>query len=181
MGEGYGGKAMKAIGRRFERIMDKYLIPAGFEIQKAQQEYERVIQGKELFDRDIANLLDRAQNNNERYEILSGLKDYAIPNYDDPQAAYEGLKGPLLRAVRATRGNDTVPIKTTYGGMQGFDAEAVTRLVLEIVESLRYADPVGTLRLLIDIYRDEPNYCSAGKLSMPSKLSRSTTSTPTTK
>ena len=157
LGDGYGGKAMKGIARRFERIMDKYLIPAGFEIQKAQQEYERVLQGKELFDKDIANLLDNAQNNNERYEILSGLKDYAIPNYDDLPAAYEGLKGPLLRAVKAARGTEPVPIETTYGNMEGFKADAVTKLVVEIVESLRYADAIGTLQLLIDIYRDEPN------------------------
>ena len=157
LGDGYGGKAMKGIARRFERIMDKYLIPAGFEIQKAQQEYERVLQGKELFDKDIANLLDNAQNNNERYEILSGLKDYAIPNYDDLPAAYEGLKGPLLRAVKAARGTEPVPIETTYGNMEGFKADAVTKLVVEIVESLRYVDVIGTLQLLIDIYRDEPN------------------------
>ena len=157
LGDGYGGKAMKGIARRFERIMDKYLIPAGFEIQKAQQEYERVLQGKELFERDIANLLDNAQNNNERYEILSGLKDYAIPNYNDLREAYEGLKGSLLRTVKAARDTEPVPIETTYGNMEGFKSDAVTKLVVEIVESLRYADVIGTLQLLIDIYRDEPN------------------------
>lgn len=157
LGDGYGGKAMKGIARRFERIMDRYLIPAGFEMQKAQQEYERVLQGKELFDKDIANLLDNAQNNNERYEILSGLRDYAIPNYDDLPAAYQGLKGPLLRAVKAARATGPVPIETTYGDMEGFKADAVTKLVVEIVGSLRYADVTGTLQLLIDIYRDEPN------------------------
>ena len=157
LGDDYGGKAMKGISRRFERIMDKYLIPAGFEIQKAQQEYERILQGKELFDKDIANLLDNAQDNNERYEILSGLRDYAIPNYDDLPAAYEGLKGSLLRAVKAARGTEPVPVETTYGNMEGFKADAVTKLVVEIVESLRYADVIGTLQLLIDIYRDEPN------------------------
>ena len=157
LGDGYGERAMKGIASRFERIMDKYLIPAGFEIQKAQQEYERVLQGKELFDRDIANLLDNAQNNNKRYEILSGLKDYAIPNYDDLPAVYEGLKGPLLKAVKAARATEPVPIETTYGTIDGFKPDAVTRLVVEIVESLRYADVTGTLQLLIDIYRDEPN------------------------
>lgn len=157
LGEGYGGKAMKAITRRFERIMDKYLIPAGFEIQKAQQEYERVLQGKELFDKDIANLLDKAQNNNERYEILSGLKDYAIPNYDDLPSAYEGLKRPLLRAVKASRVMEDVPIETTYGTMAGFKADAVTKLVVDILESLRYVDVIGTLQLLVDVYRDEAN------------------------
>ena len=157
LGDGYGGKAMKGIARRFERIMDKYLVPAGFEIQKAQQEYERLLQGKELFDKDIANLLDNAQNNNERYEILSGLRDYALPNYDDLPVVYEGLKGPLLRAVKAARGTELVPIETTYGNLEGFKADAVTNLVLEIVESLRYLDVIGTLQLLIDIYRHEPN------------------------
>ncbi|MET3524142.1 poly-gamma-glutamate hydrolase family protein [Mesorhizobium abyssinicae] len=155
LGNGYGGEAMKAIASRFARIMDKYLIPAGFEIQKAQQEYERLLQGKSLFDQDIATLLDSAQNNNERYEILSGLKDYAIPNYDDLPVAYAGLKAPLLRTVQAARATDAVPIETTYGEMEGFDAAAVTSLVLEIVERLRYADVVGTLQLLIEIYRDE--------------------------
>jgi ppGpp synthetase/RelA/SpoT-type nucleotidyltranferase len=157
LGDGYGGKAMEGITRRFERVMDKYLIPAGFEIQKAQQEYERVLQGKEIFDKNIVDLLDNAQNNNERYEILSGLKDYAIPNYDDLPTAYEGLKGPLLRTVKSARGKEPVPIETTYGNMAGFTADSVTKLVVEIVESLRYTDVIGTLKLLIDIYRDEPN------------------------
>ncbi len=157
LGSGYGGKTMKDIARRFERIMDKYLIPAGFEIQKAQQDYERVLQGKELFDRDIANLLDNAQNNNERYEILSGLKDYAIPNYDDLPRAYEGLKGPLVRAVKAARGTEPVAIKTAYGNMEGFKPDDITKLVVEIVEILCYVDAIGTLKVLIDIYRDEPN------------------------
>ena len=155
--DGYGEKAMKGIARRFDRIMDSYLIPAGYEMQKAQQEYERVLHGKELYDKDIASLLDNAQNNNERYEILSGLKDYAIPNYDDLPAAYQGLKDPLLRAVKAARGTEPVQIETTYGNMEGFKADAVTKLVVEIVESLRYADVSGTLQLLIDIYRGEPN------------------------
>ena len=157
LGDGYGGRAIKGIARRFERIMDKYLIPAGFEIQKAQQEYERVLQGKELFDRNIAELLDNAQNNNERYEILSGLKDYAIPNYDDLPAAYEGLKDSLLRVVDAARAAEPAPINTAFGNMHGFTANAVTRLVVEIVENLRYVDVVGSLQMLIDIYRDEPH------------------------
>lgn len=155
LGEGYGGRAMKGITRRFERIMDDYLIPAGYEIQKAQQEYERLVQGKELFDKDVASALDAAQNNNERYEILSKLKDYAIPNYDDIPATYDGLKGPLLRAVKAAREVGPVSIDTAFGSMPGFKADLVTKLVVEIVVYLRYADPAGSLQLLIDIYRNE--------------------------
>lgn len=157
LGDGYGKRAMEGITRRFERIMDEYLIPAGYEIQKAQQEYERLLRGKLLFDNDVVTLLDNAQNNNERYEILSSLQNHAIPYYDDLPAAYDRLKAPFLRVVQAAREAEQVAIETAFGGMKGFKAEAVTKLVVEIVEGLRYADAVGTLQLLIDIYRDEPN------------------------
>ncbi len=157
LGKGYGEGVIKGIASRFSQIMDKYLIPAGYAFQKVQQDYERLLQGKELFDKGIANLLNNAQNNNERYEILAGLKDYVIPNYDNDNRsdAYDGLKDPLLRAVKSARMMEPVPIKTPNGTMDGFKTDSVTELVVEIVEELRYANSVGTLQLLIDIYRDE--------------------------
>jgi ppGpp synthetase/RelA/SpoT-type nucleotidyltranferase len=154
---GFGQRAMEGIKRRFERIMDRYLIPAGYEIQKAQQDYEHVRQGKALFDQDIVQLLDRAQNNNDRYEILSGLKDYALPYYDDLPTAYSQLRPAFLRAVQAARVTARAPITTTFGQMRGVDSEMITRLVVEIVSNLRYADVVGTLQLLIDLYGEETN------------------------
>jgi len=157
LGKGYGRKAMKGIERRFDRIMDKYLIPAGFEIQKAQQEYESVLKGKTLFDRDITKLLDNAKNNNERYEILSGLRDYAIPNCDDLPAVYKGLIGSLLMSVKTARVMESLPIQTTYGNMEGFKYDAIAGIVLEIIDRLRYVDVVRTLKALIDIYREESN------------------------
>ena len=154
---GYGGKVLKSIERRFEKIMDDYLIPAGYEIQKAQRDYENLLQGKEFFDNGIVDLLDNAQNNNERYEILSGLRDYVIPNLDDLQAAYEELRAPLLRTAKAARVTEPVQIETTFGKMEGFRHDAVTKLVVEIIGNLRYLNVTGTLQLLVDIYRDEPS------------------------
>ncbi|OZI62108.1 RelA/SpoT domain-containing protein [Bordetella genomosp. 11] len=157
LSDGYGKRAMEGITRRFERIMDEYLIPAGYEIQKAQQEYERLLRGKQLFDNDVVTLLDNAQNNNQRYEVLSSLQNHAIPYYDDLPAAYDRLKAPLLRAVLTSRETEQVQVETAFGSMEGFNTEAITKLVVEIIEELRYADAVTTLQLLIDIYRDEPN------------------------
>jgi hypothetical protein len=128
---------------------------AGYEIQKAEQEYERVLQGKVLFDQDFVQLLAKAQNNNERYEILSGLKDYAIPNYDDLPAAYDRLRPALLATVQAARLTTPVPVDTPYGRMEGMKSDAIIRLVVDIIESTRYADVVGTLQILMDLYRDE--------------------------
>ncbi len=157
LGVGFGQRAMQSISRRFDRIMDRYLIPAGYEIQKAQQDYERVVQGRALFDQDVVQLLERAQSNNERYEILSGLKDYVIPSLDDLPAVYAQLRPAFLRTVQAARVTAPVPISTSFGEMKGFKSEMVAHLVVEIVGSIRYADAVGTLQLLMDLHRGETN------------------------
>lgn len=151
----FGTRAKKAIQKRFEKIMDKYLLPAGYEIQKAQQEYERLKQGRELFDRDVVRLLAEAKENNTRYELLSGLRDYAIPNYDDIYAAYETMRGPLVEAAKGSRLTERVAIQTGSGELPGLTAADVTRVVVEIIGNLRYVDAVGSLKALADLYREE--------------------------
>jgi len=155
LGSGFGERAMEGIARRFKRVMEDYLIPAGYEIQKAEQEYERVLQGQALFDQDIEQLLAKAQTNNERYEILTGLKDYALPHYDDLPKAFSTLRPALLATVQAARLSAPVPIETSFGRMPGLKAEAITRLVVDIIERVGYADVLGVLELLMSLFRDE--------------------------
>ena len=102
--EGFGTKAMEEINNRLNRIMDKYLLPAGYEFQRVQHDYERLQQGKELFDRDILNALENAADNNERFELITSLKEHVIPNYDDVPAIFGDLVEPLLSAVKKAQG-----------------------------------------------------------------------------
>lgn len=152
---GFGSRAMKSIERAFNRIMDEHLLPAGREIQRAQTEYERLMAGKELFDADVVRQLEMAENNNARHDILTRLKDDTIPNYDDIHSAFGELREPLIRAVRAARNTPKVPMPTPYGDMEGYDTNQITRTVIEIIDQLRYAEPVETLKMLTAIYREE--------------------------
>ena len=63
--------------------MDNYLRPAGYEFKKIKHDYGRLLQGKELFDRGALETPERRSDNTERCEILSNLREYVIPNYDD--------------------------------------------------------------------------------------------------
>lgn len=40
---GFGSQAMEAIDKRLTRIMDEYLVPAGYEFQKVQHDFERLL------------------------------------------------------------------------------------------------------------------------------------------
>ena len=154
---GFGSKAMESIANRFNQIMDKYLLPAGYEFQRVQHDYERLQQGKELFDRDAIRSLQAAKNNNERYELLSSLKEYALPNYDDISAIYGDLRGPLVEAVKASRAAPVEPIKTPFGDVEGKTATDVTNIIVDIFDTLRYVGVERTFSALSEIYRDEPD------------------------
>ena len=152
---GFGTQAMKRIEQTFNSIMNDYLIPAGRAIQLAQDEYDRLMSGKQLFDADVVRQLDTATNNNERFDILTRLKTDTIPHFDDIPAAFSQLREPLVRAVRAGRNTPKASIATPYGDMEGHDADRITRLVVEIMSQLRYAEPVETFKALGSIYRGE--------------------------
>ena len=87
----FGQKAISSIEARLNKIMDEYLLPAGYEFQKVQHDFQRLMQGKELFDRGMIEAQDACTDNNERHEILRSLHEYVLPNYDDIAAIYPEL------------------------------------------------------------------------------------------
>jgi ppGpp synthetase/RelA/SpoT-type nucleotidyltranferase len=150
--QGFGQKAMSSIEARLNKIMDKYLLPAGYEFQKVQHDFQRLMRGKELFDRGMIEVLDACASNNERHEILSSLRENVLPYYDDIAAIYPQLRAALLRAVVNSSVTETQPIETTFGNLDGHTAADVIRLVVGIVSDLQYVDVGAALRVLGHIY-----------------------------
>lgn len=62
--QGFGSKAFQSIEKRMARLMDEYLLPAGYELQKVQYDYERLMQGKALVDRGTLEVLAQCKDNN---------------------------------------------------------------------------------------------------------------------
>ena len=150
--KGFGQRAMASIEARLNKIMDEYLLPAGYEFQKVQYDFQRLMQGKALFDRGALETLDASTSNNERYELLRSLHEYVLPNYDDIAAIYSELRTALLRAVDNARTTETAPIETPFGNLEGRTSEDVARLVVSILSDLRYVDVEATLRALGHIF-----------------------------
>jgi ppGpp synthetase/RelA/SpoT-type nucleotidyltranferase len=151
--QGFGQRAMESIEARLNKIMDDYLLPAGYEFQKVQHDFERLMQGKELFDRDALAALDGSGNNNERHDVLTSLHEYVLPNYDDISAIYPELNAALLRAVDAARNTEPQAIETPFGNFDGKTFADVARLIVRILSDLRYIDVETTLRALAHVHQ----------------------------
>ena len=153
--EGFGTRAMELIEQRFNRIMNRYLLPAGYEFQRVQHDYERLQQGKALFDRDLLTRLEVAADNNERHEMISSLKQDVLPNYDDIGSIYRDVVEALLDAANKARRSPVTPIKTPFGELRGKTAEDVVEIVVETIDAFKYADVILNFNALRELYRDE--------------------------
>jgi ppGpp synthetase/RelA/SpoT-type nucleotidyltranferase len=149
--KGFGTRQFDAISKRMARIMREHLLPAGYEFQKVQDDYERLMQGKELFDRGAIEALEQSADNNDRNELLARIREHIIPYYDDPASVYPDLRRALTSMIKKARETKQRAIETPFGTLPGKSGEAVTTAALEILEYLRYVDVEGTFEALCEI------------------------------
>lgn len=148
---GFGGKQLEAIDRRFAKIMKDYLLPAGYEFQKIKHDYERLMQGKELFDRGVIEELEAAQDNNQRWDLLKKIREHVVPHYDDIAGVYPELRHALIKAIIEGRVTPVRQVETTFGNFSGHTAAEVTDAALDILEYLRFVNVDGTFEALCAI------------------------------
>lgn len=154
---GFGTRAFDAIENRMKRVMDDYLLPAGYELQKVQHDFSRLMEGQLLFDRGALETLAQCDNNNDRHDTLSRIKEYFLPNYDDIPGIYTELCTALVDAVEAARASLPKPIESTFGSLPGKASEDVVALAINILDDWRYIDVERTFYTLTQIYRGEPH------------------------
>jgi ppGpp synthetase/RelA/SpoT-type nucleotidyltranferase len=155
--KGFGGKLFEAIEQRLQKIMKAHLLPAGYEFQKALDDYERLMSGKELVDRGALKALAACEDNNARHELLERFRDYVLPNYDDLQSVYPEIRAELIAAVKAARLAKPRPIETPFGTFPGTTADQIVDLVADILTYLRYVDIEGTFDAVCELFPDVQN------------------------
>jgi ppGpp synthetase/RelA/SpoT-type nucleotidyltranferase len=152
--KGFGGKLFEAIEQRLQKIMKAHLLPAGYEFQKALDDYERLLSGKELFDRGALKALAECSDNNARHELLERFRDYVLPNYDDPQSVYPEIKEQLVAAIKAARLTKPRPFETPFGSYPGIAVDRIVDVAGDILTHLRYVDIEVTFDAICELFPD---------------------------
>lgn len=149
---GVGQAQMERINARMSRIMRQYLLPAGFEFQKVLSDFERLADGKNLFDTDVLERIVDARDNNERYDLLGAFDENVLPLYDNMEEVYPVIRDALLRASAAARITPEQPKETEYGRFAARTAKAITDRVLKLIMRLKYVDIEATFDALAELY-----------------------------
>lgn len=150
--EGFGTKQHEEIKSRMGKIMQKYLLPAGYEFQKVLHDFKRLSDGKALFDRDVLQAIETASDNNERFEIIERFREHVLPNYDDIAGVSNDILQIALSAIDLARKTELKPISTAFGDIPGKSFEDVTEVALEVIEFIRYINPQVVFSKLCNVY-----------------------------
>jgi ppGpp synthetase/RelA/SpoT-type nucleotidyltranferase len=161
--KGFGTKQFQDIEKRLVKIMNEFLLPAGYEFQKVQYDFDRLMEGKEVFERGEIEQLERSKNNNERYDSLQRIQKL-LPYYDDVAAIAPELLRACVDAIKKARSVELQPIETPFGNFEGHSLEYVVRVALEIIETIRYVDIEATFRAYCDLYLTASDSAESDKI-----------------
>jgi ppGpp synthetase/RelA/SpoT-type nucleotidyltranferase len=150
--EGFGAKLFDAIKARLQTIMKTHLLPAGYEFQKALDDFERLMSGKEILDRGALKGLTECPDNNARVELLERFRDYVVPHYDDPASVYPEIKDQLVAAIKAARVTKVRALETPFGNLPGATADRVVEIATEILRHLRYVSIEITFDAICELF-----------------------------
>lgn len=154
---GFGTDVRERMRKRLNEMVEKYLKPAGYELDKVQSDFERLSRGQKLFHAQELGNLSKAKDNNELYDRLTAVSQYLIPHYDDLSAVAPEIHKVLVEAVEASRVRPVVDIDYGEFKTRGHSAEDIARLAVQTISDYRFADVPSTFDTLIRLYRGEPS------------------------
>ncbi|MET0155773.1 MAG: RelA/SpoT domain-containing protein [Rickettsiales bacterium] len=163
---GYGTLILEGMDKRLQKIMKDYLNPAGYEFQKIQYDYKRLLEGKEFFEVDLKEKITKCEDNNKRYEMLERFKESTLPLCDREYIIrhVEEIIETAKSAVISSKDVKTVDTETPYGSLKGKNFYDVLKVSLKILEYIRYVDVKAVFSALIELYLSVRNDDKAQKM-----------------
>jgi ppGpp synthetase/RelA/SpoT-type nucleotidyltranferase len=135
---GFGSAALAGVKTRMVKIMQEYLLPAGYDFQKVSDDIRRLERARAIHDSKPLDRAFEADDNNQRHDLIKLFGDWVLPYLDDLDAEAVTIRAALTHAVSAARSAPMTP--KVYGEMEirGHDFDDVADAALEIVDALRY-------------------------------------------
>lgn len=153
----FGGKQFDGIKSRMQKVARKYLLPAGYEFQKIANDFQRLIEGKALFDGNALDAIVEAADNNIRAQALETFSENVLPLYDDVQAVYPEIIERLVAAAGRARTTPPVLIETPYGALPAKTYRDIVVAIAALLGQYRYVDIEATFDALCTLYGSAEN------------------------
>jgi ppGpp synthetase/RelA/SpoT-type nucleotidyltranferase len=148
----FGMKEFEGIKHRLGLVAKKYLVPAGYEFQKIAGDFQRLIDGKGLFDNDALASIVTSSDNNALAQNLETFAENVLPYYDDVETIYPEIIRNLLIAANKARETEPIAIETPFGDLPGKTFKDILKIITDIITRYRYSNVELTFSALCTLF-----------------------------
>ncbi|MDF3881139.1 RelA/SpoT domain-containing protein [Cupriavidus basilensis] len=148
----FGATQFDSIRMRLHKVARKYLLPAGYEFQQIAHDFNRLVEGKALFDGDALEAIVQASDNNVRATALETFSESVLPFYDDLPSIYSHVIDRLVAAADVARATQPIAIETPYGLIPAKTFADIVSAIANVLTRYRYVDIEATFDALRTLY-----------------------------
>ena len=151
--DGFGARQYAALDQRLAKVMRDHLMSAGYEMQKIQEDAERLRAGRAAFDGAPMERLYDAADNNERSDILEKIKVHLLPGLDDVSVHLKEIRNSVESAIVKARTTPVIARSGLMGDYRGATSIDVTKRGLEVLDAVRYGYVEDAFHLLLRLWQ----------------------------
>lgn len=162
--------SFESLKKQFSEVMQDHIRQASYSFEFIYKQFEKLKQGKTVFDVQFLEGLMKSASNNELYEQLSLLRQF-VQEFGDKTPKNVDIITIVDGALQKARDNAPAPIKTALGEFEGKHYTDIAEVCLDILTELKYFHTEKIFEFLVRLSSDSNPAVKKKAIEVLSKLS----------
>jgi len=140
--------AFESLKKQFSDIMQNHIRQASYSFEFIYKRFEKLKQGKTVFDVQFLEGIMKSASNNDLYEQLSFLQQF-VQEFGDKTPKNIDILTIVKSSLQKAKSNRLEPIKTALGEFEGKHYADIAEVCLDILSELKYFHAEKIFEMLI--------------------------------
>ncbi len=145
--------AFESLKKQFSDVMQNHIMQASYSFEFIYKQFEKLKQGKTVFNVRFLEGIMKSASNNDLYEQLSLLHQF-VKEFGDKAPKNFDIITIVDSALQKAKGSAPEPIKTALGELEGKRYAGIAEVCLDILSELKYFHAEKIFELLIRLSGD---------------------------
>jgi ppGpp synthetase/RelA/SpoT-type nucleotidyltranferase len=152
--------AFDALKKKFSEVMEQHIKKASYAFGFIYKQFEKIQEGKQVFDPQFLEGITRLKSNNEIYEKFG---DKGVDQLDTTDV--------VSRVLKNSKNNKVKPINTGIGNLPGHTYSDIAEVCVKILGVVKYQRIEKSMPLLADLTNSDNQEISKSSLGILHQLS----------
>ncbi|MBI5634100.1 MAG: RelA/SpoT domain-containing protein [Nitrospirae bacterium] len=161
--------AFESLKKQFSDVMQNHIRQASYSFEFIYKQFEKLKQGKTVFDAQFLEGIMKSASNNDLYEQLSLLRQF-VQEFGDKTPKNVDIITIIDGALIKAKDNALVPIKTALGEFEGKHYADIAEVCLDILSELKYFYIENIFELLVHLSSDSKSTVKKKAIEILSEL-----------